>query len=249
MRTLIFLLTHQNAQDTQIRLDTWTQAVPRENIVIVSDQSEEEFAKIQHPWKIRSVDPRRQTVDHQRDLQSVTSACQEVSKWMAGQDFTHVFMAEFDLFPLTKKLVPRLYTLMEQAQADILAHEVRRIDQTSSAMYLYHRDRPGFAEFWERVSVRQERDIILSMLGTGSFWKREAFDAICAYDEPLPIYLEIYLPTLAHHLGFRIVDLGEESRYISGLGDRIAEVEAAQRDDALFIHPIKTIEAPLILRD
>ena len=249
MRTLIFLLTHQNHLDTEIRVEIWTQAVPREDIVIVSDQSEEEFALITHPYKIRSVDPRRQTVDHQRDLQSVTSACQEVSRWMAGQDFTHVFMAEYDLFPLTKRLVPRLYELMDEAQADILAHELKRVDQTSTASYLYHLGREGFVEYWSTISVRQETGVILSMLGTGSFWKREAFDAVCAYDEPFPIYLEIYLPTLAHHLGYRIVDLGKESRFVSGVGNRIGDIETAQKDGALFIHPVKTIDAPFKLVD
>jgi hypothetical protein len=247
MRALIFLLTHQNAEDTQIRVETWLQVVPPEDLVIVSDQSEEEFAKIPHPHKIRSVDPRRMTRDHQRELQSVTSACQEVSRWMVGQDFTHVFMAEFDLFPLTRELLPRLREILEESGADILAHELKRVDRTNNASYLYHSGRPGFAEFWRKVSVRKGKDTILSMLGTGSFWKRAAFDAVCAHDEPMPMYLEIYLPTLAHHLGYRLIDLGPESRYVRGPGDFSDRIEEARATGALFIHPVKSISQPLEL--
>jgi hypothetical protein len=249
MRTLIFLLTHQNHRETRLRVETWLQAVPPEDLLIVTDADEEEFARIGHPHKVRSVDPRRKTRDHQRELQSVTTAYQAASRWMRGQDFTHVFYVEYDLLPLTRRVVPRLLELMEARGADVLGHEVLRVDRTNSAHYLYHSGRPGFWEHWARVSRRPDPTVVLSMLGTGIFWKRAAFDAVCALDEPFPMYLEIYLPTLAHHLGARVVDFGPESRYVSSLGDRFGEIPAAQEDGALFIHPVKTMPAPLKLAD
>ena len=52
------------------------------------------------------------------------------------------------------------------------------------------------------------------MFASGSLWRREAFDAIATTDESFPIYLEMYLPTMAHHLGFRLCDLGEQNDFI-----------------------------------
>ncbi len=60
------------------------------------------------------------------------------------------------------------------------------------------------------------------MFGSGSFWTREAFCAVCAVEEPFPIYMELYLPTLAHHLGFRVRDFGEQDRFVGVFENQIA---------------------------
>lgn len=247
MRTLIFLLTHQDHQATRIRVETWAQVVPREDILIIGDQPEEEFARISHPHKVRNIDPRRRTRDHQRELQSYTGACQAVCRWMAGQDFTHVFMAEYDLFPLRRDLTQLMHAHLLERDADVLAHELMRVDGTSSPSQLYHRALPGFEEYWRQISVRPEPGVVLSMLGTASFWTREAFDAMAAPDEPFPMYLEIYMPTMAHHLGYRLASFERGSEYIRAAGDRADEIPKALAEGAWFIHPIKTISAPVEL--
>ena len=48
------------------------------------------------------------------------------------------------------------------------------------------------------------------MFGSGSFWKKEAFLRMAEFEEPFPIYLEIYLPTVVHHLGFRVRDFRQQ---------------------------------------
>jgi hypothetical protein len=52
------------------------------------------------------------------------------------------------------------------------------------------------------------------MFGSGSFWKQDAFEAVAEVEETFPIYLEIYLPTLAHHLGFRLRDLSDPIDFV-----------------------------------
>jgi hypothetical protein len=64
-------------------------------------------------------------------------------------------------------------------------------------------------------------------------------------DEPFPVYFEIYLPTLAHHLGFRIRDYGDRDILDSNLGDRRHEVSSAPNRGAWTLHPVKTLPAVL----
>jgi hypothetical protein len=84
------------------------------------------------------------------------------------------------------------------------------------------------------------------MFGTGSFWKREAFEAVAAFNEPFPIYLEIFLPTVVHHLGFRLRDYGEQNRFVSATGDRSREIKQAQSAGAWTLHPVKNLPQGLL---
>jgi hypothetical protein len=82
------------------------------------------------------------------------------------------------------------------------------------------------------------------MLGTGSFWTRDAFLAVARQEETVPVYLEIYLPTVAHHLGFRIRDFADQSRFVLGEGDLAAEIPRARAEGAWTLHPVKTWPEP-----
>jgi len=77
------------------------------------------------------------------------------------------------------------------------------------------------------------------MFGSGSFWTREAFEAVAAQAEPMPIYLELDLPTLAHHLGFRVRDLPDQNQFVCVRPDRTEEREIARRKGAWALHPVK----------
>ena len=60
--------------------------------------------------------------------------------------------------------------------------------------------------------------------------------------EPFPIYLELYLPTLAHHFGYRVRSLREEDHCVSNLGDFRDRVVQARRSGTWTIHPVKSLE-------
>src|SRR5207237_8494592 len=119
------------------------------------------------------------------------------------------------------------------------AYHLRRVDGTSHAHFLYYAANAQFARFVRRVSVRNDNNVVLSMFGTGSCWKRQAFDTIAQFEEPFPIYFELYLPTLAHHLGFRLRDYAGQDAFVSNLGDRSAEIQKARESGAWSLHPVK----------
>ena len=64
---------------------------------------------------------------------------------------------------------------------------------------------------------------------------------MCAIDEPFPIYMELYLPTLAHHLGFRVRDFGEQNRFVQVLKDATDDIEQARKEGAWTLHPVKRL--------
>jgi hypothetical protein len=127
--------------------------------------------------------------------------------------------------------------------ADVLAFHLRRVDGTSDAHYLHHSNEPRFHDFFSSVTRRHDSDIVLSMLGTDSFWTREAFEAVTSRPEPFPIYFELYLPTLAHHLGYRLRDFAEQNDFVRHLGDFSQRLEQCRINGAWTAHPVKNLSA------
>ena len=240
-RVLNLLLTHQSPAAVARMLDWWRDCCPARDVLVAFNGTDEGFAQIAHPHKVRVVDPRLVTVQHSRERQSYTAIFREASRWLAEREFTHVNFAEYDQVPLVSDLNARQVTRLEEERADVLAFQLARVDGTNQPHYLYHKALPGFTEHWESTSVRQDKGAVFSFFGTGSFWTRAAFDAVAATVEPLPIYLELYLPTTAHHLGYRLRDWREQNRYISSLGNFVYALDQARREGAWTIHPAKTL--------
>jgi hypothetical protein len=115
------------------------------------------------------------------------------------------------------------------------------VDGTSNPHFLYHVANPAFVSHWSKITVRSDPDVVLSMFGSGSFWTTEAFRAVAAMEEPFPMYMEIYLPTRAHHLGFRVRDFGEQNRFVHVLKDETGCVDQAREEGAWTLHPVKRL--------
>ena len=242
-RVLNLLLTHQPAPAVARMLAWWRDYCPPENVLLVYCGNEKTFAGLDHPHKVRVDDPRLRTVQHSRERQSYTGVFRETGRWLAaaGQDFTHVHFAEYDQLPLVPDFNARQLARLEAERADVLGFQLARVDGTNQPHLLYHEGLPGFADHWREVSVRADKGTVLSMFGSGSFWTREAFTAVAGREEPFPIYLELYLSTLAHHLGYRLRDWGEQNRHISSLGNFVDRIDEARRAGAWTLHPVKTL--------
>lgn len=240
-RVLNLLLSHQSPVQIGRMLAWWRQYTPPDQILLACNGDAAAFAEILHPQKIRIEDERLRTVKHSRERQSYTGVFRAASDWLAGRDFTHVHFAEYDQLPLVAGLNDKQVGRLEAERADVLAGELARVDGTNDPHFLYHAGLPGFFEHWASLSVRADKRVVLSTIGCNSFWKRQAFDAVARVDEPFRIYLELYLPTTAHHLGFRVRDWGDQNRYVKSLGDFENQIETARRDGAWTIHPVKQL--------
>ncbi len=240
-RVLNLLVTHQSPTAIARMLAWWRDYCPPDHTLVVFNGDEGAFGQIAHPHKVRVVDPRLQTRQHQRERQSYAGIFREAARWLTGRDFTHVHFAEYDQIPLVPDFNALQVARLEEERADVLAFELARVDGTNQPHYLYHADLPGFADFWRRLSVRQDKATVLSMFGSGSFWTRQAFDAVAAQAEPFPVYLELWLPTVAHHLGYRLRDWREQGRFISSLGDFSRRFDEARQAGAWTVHPVKKL--------
>lgn len=242
MQTVLnVVLSHQSPAEVDRLAAYWESVAADGNLLIAYGGPLESFDKIQFNAKIFIDDPNLRTLDHQREGQSYTAVFKQVSRWLQenSKRMGLVTLFEFDHVPLVPDLNARQAERMRVEDADVLAYHLARVDQTSHAHYLYYAANREFARFIGNLSVRSDRSVVLSMFGTGSCWKREAFEAVAELNEPSPVYFELYLPTLAHHLGFRLRDYGEQDRFVSNLGDRGHEIESARRVGAWTLHPIK----------
>ena len=240
-RVLNLLLAHQSPEMVAKVLKHWSGSAAESDILVAYGGNEPSFVVLNAPNKIFVPDPRLRTTDHPRERQSYAKVFAAASEWIRNRDFTHVYFAEFDHLPLVPDLAARLLDRMREEKADMLGHSVRRVDDTSWHHYLYHAQDPRFHAYWDAISSRADRRAVLTMLGTGSFWTREAFDAVAAAEEPFPMYLEIVLPTLAHHLGFRVRDWKEQNRFVRNLGEMRAQIPKARSAGAWTIHPVKNV--------
>ena len=238
-RILNVILTHQAPGCVAVMLGWWRQFVDPAHTLIVAGGRREDFDGIAHAQKIFIEDPRLHTVDHQREFQSYTGVFRGVSAWLAGRDCTHVSFCEYDHPPLTADFNALQLARLAAEDADVLGCQVHRVDGTNHPHYLYHHSNPEFHRFWEKITRRADPEVVLSMFGSGSFWTREAFDAVAAGTEPFRTYLEIHLPTLAHHLGFRVRDLPDQNPFVQVSPDLESEMETARRSGAWAVHPVK----------
>jgi hypothetical protein len=126
-----------------------------------------------------------------------------------------------------------------------MVHYLIRIDGTSHPFELYHESDPAFSPFWRSVSRRDDPGVIFWMFGSGSFWTREAFLAVAGHDQLIECLFEIYLPTLAHHLGFRVRSWREDQHLISNLPAPEVSIENAQQHACWTVHPVKRLPKEL----
>jgi hypothetical protein len=239
--TLVVLLSHQFPADLARTLEIWRNVQSANSVLLAYGGEIDNFSQVNFAQKIFIDDPRLRLREYQREHQSWAGVVQAAHNFLQGSSHEFLYLVEYDHIPLITGLLDRLKERLRSEQADVLAHHLHRIDGTSSAHYLYHKNERHFHDYFASISKRDEKEVILSMLGTGSFWRREAFESVAAYQEPFPIYFELYLPTLAHHLGFRVRDLTDQNPFVMHLGDRESEIEEARRQGAWTLHPVKTL--------
>lgn len=180
---------------------------------------------------------------HPVERQSYLGVWQAVSRWMEGQPWGSIGFFEDDHLPLAANLGCRLKTMLLTAQGDVIFHRLRQIDGTNSSHLLTHRLDPQFETFWREVSVRRDGTVIWEALVTGSFWRREAWDAVAHLQQPMRIYLEIFLPTAAHHLGWRVRGFdARESRWVGVVPWKSSQVQEAREAGVTGLHPLKPSE-------
>lgn len=242
-RVLNVILTHQPRTELEQVLGWWSACAPPENILVAYGGTEKEFNNLPDVSRVFVTDPRLRVKDMQRDKHSYGGVWRAAAQWLAekrDESFTHVYFAEFDHLPVVPNLAAKLLDRAEREQADVLVHGLHRVDGSSNVHYLHHLSDPEFMKFWHRISVRFDKETVLKIVCTGSFWTRQAFMGVAAQQEQISAYLEVYLPTLAHHLGFRVRSFRDQDQCVYTLAVDGLSVEKARQMGCWTVHPIKT---------
>ncbi|HWB07033.1 MAG TPA: hypothetical protein VG796_28680 [Verrucomicrobiales bacterium] len=237
---LTILLTHQAEPLVEAMVAWWQRHAPGPDILIAYGGTRERFEALRVPEKVFVDDSRLRTRDHQRERQSFAGVFSAVNGWLRHrQSYRLIHLSEFDCIPLCGDIFGKLEARLAAEDADILGCRLERLDGTNHPHYLYHSADPSFAPFLNQISMRKDRAVVLSMLGCVSFWKRGAFTAVADAGESPPLYLEIAMPTLAHHLGFRVRGLGDQSAWVQPAGNLAPKLDALRAAGAWMAHPVK----------
>jgi hypothetical protein len=237
---LTIILTHQPEPLVEAMVQWWQQHAPGPDILIAYGGPRERFERLNVPHKVYVDDSRLRTRDHQRERQSFAGVFIAANEWLAQHpEYRLIHLTEFDCIPLCADVFGRLEARLAEENADVLGCRLERVDGTNHPHYLYHKADPEFETSLRELSIRRDPHVVLAMLGCVSFWKREAFTAVAEAEEASPLYLEIALPTLAHHLGFRVRNLRDQSPYVQPVGDLAEQLDALRARGAWMAHPVK----------
>jgi hypothetical protein len=242
--TTNILLTHQSPGQVARMLDHWSGMVDPAGLWVAYGGKREAFDAIDYPRKFFLESDRIRVRDLQRDRQGYHEVFRKAAASGVLDAASHVHLAEFDQYPVAPGVNERQRAKLEEERADAIFYRLERLDGTHHPHYLSHTAAPEFHEFLRRISIRPDRGVTLSALGFGSFWRKEAFAKMAAVEEPFPIYLELFIPTVAHHIGCRVRPNHQDLKFTPYSGDASPLLEEARGRGAWFIHPWKTAWNP-----
>lgn len=240
-RVLNVLLVHQKDAVVQQVIQWWHNICPLEDLWLAYGGTPENFEQLNYPNKRFISDPKLRTRDHQREKQSYMGIFECIAPVLRESAHDYVYLSEFDHLPLIRDLNERQVQFARQDGADVMGHYLQQIDHTAHPHYLYHAADPSFFDFWKRNTVRPDPSTTFSVFGTGMLWTREAFLDVAHRKDSLDCYLELFLPTLAHHAGFRVRRWPDSQHLVSALPSPEISLQKAHAAPYWTIHPIKDL--------
>lgn len=238
-RVLNVVLNHLDGERLVRTKERWRDVCKEEDLWIAFGGKRRSYDRIGIERSVFIGDASLRREDNQREMQSYTGIFHAMAPVIERERPDFIYLCEYDHVPLRSDLNVLQVAEITAEGADVMGHWLYRVDGTSHYHMLYHQSDPGFLRYWQSISRREEKGMVLSMFGSGSLWSREAFLAIASRTQQIPCYLELYLPTLAHHLGYRVRCWDESRHMISNLPSRKFTVEEAKSRNCLTIHPVK----------
>lgn len=243
MSTLNVVLTHLPAEAVDHQLAALTHISPSSRFVVCHGGRREDCEAVSRAEAAFIVDPTLRGAP--RSLQSYDEIFATVhDRWVApADDVDAVYFFEFDHIVLRPGFEASLSDVAATMRADFLGkHCVVRNGSNWEHYGRFRRD-PVLLAHLRRVSVREDPTVMYGTLGDGMWLTRDALAAYVGVSEHPPCYGELYVPTLLHHLGFRVADIDQASdlydhvRWIPPYS--ALEVETLADSGATFAHPVK----------
>lgn len=244
--TLTVVLTHVDAATAGEQLRLLRAIAPGERFAVCHGGRRADFDALEVDAKAFVDDPTLRGAP--RSFQSYHLTFATVwDHWVRDDpSIDAVYVIEYDHLVLRGDYAQRLGAIAAQTGAGLLGKEASLRTGTNWEHYGRFRRDPALLAHLRRVSVREDPTLIYGTLGDGMWLSRDALAGYVAVEDHPPCYGELYVPTLVHHLGHRIVNLAEHT----DLYDHVrwdppyepAEVRALHAAGATFAHPVKDLD-------
>jgi hypothetical protein len=247
VNTLTAVLAHLDAELTDERMTLLGSVAPDSRFLLCYGGSRAEFDRLGFEPKAFIDDPSlRGPLQH---LQSMTAIFELVwHQYLAAEPgLAAAYFIEYDHLIFSSGFEATLADLAARTEADLLGKNCVDRTGTNDEHYVRFRRDPKLEAHLRRLSVRDADLRLFGCLGDGMWLSRRALQAYVEVAEHPPCYCEIYVPTLLHHLGLRVVNVDAHSdiyrnvRWMPPFDAR----EVVQRVEAgsVFMHPVKDREA------
>lgn len=243
---LYAVLTHRSPADVLTHLNALEGALPGRRLAIAYGGSPEHYAAL--PGDIPKVFLEEPTLRQPPGQQSYVSVLVNLYDAFVrdAPEVTHLHVIEFDHIVVDERYEPELEDALRRSRADYLG--VNCVDQTATNWvhglgfpfddYELQRLLMDVSDDDDPSAVR-----IFGGVANGFVIGRDALEAFVTFERHLTRYAELYVPTLLHHLGFRVRDAVRVSRVF----DHVrwapvyseSEIRALRRGSVLAVHPVK----------
>jgi hypothetical protein len=247
MTTLTVVLTHLDAATVDEQVGLLRAVAPSARVAVCHGGPRAAFDALEQPDKAWVDDPTLRGAP--QSLQSYHVTLGTIwDEWISTDAaLSAVHLIEYDHVVLRGDYVGTLDAVAERTGAGLLGKDAFRRNATNWAHYCRFRRDEALLAHLRRHSVRDEPEQLFGMLGNGMWLSRAALaDYIAVTDYP-PCYGELYVPTLLHHLGHRVVDVDAHSALFAHVRwdppYAPAEVAALAAGGASCLHPVKDIAA------
>ena len=251
MSTLTVVLTHLSADQVDERMHLLLAVSGEARFVVGYGGPRSEFDAIAWGEKVFVDDPTlRGPKEHLQSLTQIFEAAWH-GYFVDDAELDSLYLIEYDHLILDATFEGRMRRLALDTRADLLGKTCVDRTATNAEHYVRFRRNPGLLAHLKKLTVREDPARMFGCLGDGVWLSRRALEAYVNVGTHPPCYCEIYVPTLLHHLGLRVVDVDAHSdlyRSVRWLPEySVPEVLELAGAGAVFVHPVKdqSVNAPL----
>jgi hypothetical protein len=239
------VLTHRPAAEVREQLEVYRTLAPTARVVACYTGPQSELALLE-PEDAVGVDD-DSLAGPARTHQSYHRVFEALHRHWIRDDpsIDALYLFEYDHLILDGGFEDALRELADRTGAGFLGKHCGVRNGTNWAHYTRFRRDERLLAHLRSLSVRDDPQRLYGTLGTGMWMSRAALESYVALRFHPPCYGELYVPTLLHHLGHRVVDIDAASdlyravRWEPEAG--IEEIEELTRSGAFFVHPVKDL--------
>jgi hypothetical protein len=246
MGVLTAVLTHLDAPLVERHLRYLRTLAPDERFAVCHGGTRDDYDRLDEPGALFVDDPSLRGPHFDQSLEATLRALYEAHV-RDDPEVEWVLTAEYDHLILRGDFAGTLTALAQDANAGLLAKWASPRNGSNWPHHLRVRDDERLNDYIAGISRREDASVRYGCLGSGLFFSRDAFTALCTLPDPPRAYFELWIPTALHHLGFDVVDIDAiadvymDVRWLPEF--EVEEARAAKRAGRGFIHPFKQIDA------